>query len=44
MIVEQRRKRPAADPRWQAFSVKLSENIESAENRIPIPTDFSPLQ
>jgi hypothetical protein len=40
----ERRKRLAADPRWQTFSVKLSENIESAENRILIPTDFSPLR
>jgi hypothetical protein len=40
----ERRKKLAADQRWQAFSVKLSENIDSAENRILIPTDFSPLQ
>jgi len=40
----ERRKRLAADPRWQAFSVRLSENIESAQNRILVPTDFSPLQ
>src|SRR5436305_1678237 len=40
----ERRKKLAADPRWQAFSVKLSENIDSAEDRMLIPTDFSPLQ
>jgi hypothetical protein len=40
----ERRSKLAADPRWQAFSVRLSENIESAQNRILIPTDFSPLQ
>jgi len=40
----ERRKRLAADPRWQAFSVQLSENIETAENRILVPTDFSPLR
>jgi len=40
----ERRAKLAADPRWQAFVVKLSENIESAENRILVPTDFSPLR
>ena len=28
----------------QAFLPKLSEYIEQAENRIPAPTDFSPLR
>jgi hypothetical protein len=37
-----RRQQLAADPRWQAFLPRLSENIEQAENRILIPTDFSP--
>ncbi|SQA86979.1 NIPSNAP family protein [Burkholderia gladioli] len=34
----------AADPRWQAFVPRLSELIEQAENRILVPTAFSPLQ
>jgi NIPSNAP len=34
----------AEDPRWRAFVPRLSETIESAENRILLPTDFSPLQ
>jgi hypothetical protein len=40
----ERRKRLAADAQWQAFSPKLSELIESAQNRILVPTDFSPLR
>ena len=39
-----RRQQLADDPRWQAFLPKLSENIEQAENRILLPTDFSPLR
>ena len=39
-----RRQQLADDSRWQAFLPKLSENIEQAENRILVPTDFSPLQ
>lgn len=39
-----RRKALADDPRWQAFTPKLSENIETMENRILLPTDFSPLR
>jgi hypothetical protein len=39
-----RRKTLADDPRWQAFTPKLTENIEGLENRILIPTDFSPLK
>ncbi len=45
--LEDRRKRRqqlADDPFWQAFLPKLSENIEQAENRILLPTDFSPLR
>ena len=38
-----RRLELAEDPRWQAFLPKLSETIEQAENRILLPTDFSPL-
>lgn len=39
-----RRQRLASDPRWQEFLPRLSENIEQAENRILVPTDFSPLR
>ncbi|MGX7000048.1 NIPSNAP family protein [Caballeronia sp. KNU42] len=39
-----RREQLANDSRWQAFLPRLSENIEQAENRILVPTDFSPLQ
>lgn len=39
-----RRQQLADDARWQAFVPKLSENIEQAENRILLPTDFSPLR
>jgi hypothetical protein len=39
-----RRQALAEDPRWQAFIPRLSENIEQAENRILVPTDFSPLR
>lgn len=38
-----RRQQLSDDPRWQAFLPKLSENIEQAENRILLPTDFSPI-
>ncbi len=39
-----RRQQLADDPRWQAFLPKLSENIAQAENKILLPTDFSPLR
>ncbi|MEX3667461.1 NIPSNAP family protein [Paraburkholderia phenoliruptrix] len=39
-----RRQQLADDQRWQEFIPRLSENIESAENRILVPTDFSPLR
>ncbi len=39
-----RRKSLADDPRWQAFTPRLSENIDTMENRILLPTDFSPLR
>ncbi|VVE55578.1 NIPSNAP family protein [Pandoraea anhela] len=38
-----RRAQLAQDKRWQAFIPRLSEWIETAENRILVPTDFSPL-
>jgi len=40
----ERRAKLAADPRWKIFIPKLAELIESAESRILIPTDFSPLR
>ncbi|MDB5851701.1 MAG: domain containing protein [Rhodoferax sp.] len=39
-----RRQRLAADARWQTFVPKLAELIEQADNRILLPTDFSPLR
>ncbi len=39
-----RRQTLAQDPRWQAFIPRLTALIESSENRILSPTDFSPLQ
>ena len=39
-----RRKQLAGDKRWQAFIPQLSELIEQAENRILVPTEFSPLR
>ncbi|AFT88426.1 NIPSNAP family protein [Paraburkholderia phenoliruptrix] len=41
---QRRRQQLADDQRWQEFIPRLSENIESAENRILVPTDFSPLR
>ncbi|WP_250520656.1 MULTISPECIES: NIPSNAP family protein [unclassified Caballeronia] len=38
-----RRQCLAQDSRWQAFIPQLSELIEHAENRILVPTDFSPM-
>ncbi|MEW9308954.1 NIPSNAP family protein [Labrys neptuniae] len=40
----ERRRRLAADPAWQAFTAKLTETIDTLENRILIPTGFSPLR
>ncbi|RWB31623.1 MAG: NIPSNAP family protein [Mesorhizobium sp.] len=39
-----RRRTLSEDVRWRAFILKLTALIESAENRILLPTDFSPLQ
>lgn len=39
-----RRQELAGDPRWQAFTPRLTACIETMENRILLPTDFSPLQ
>ncbi|MCX7354433.1 MAG: NIPSNAP family protein [Alphaproteobacteria bacterium] len=40
----ERRAKLAADPRWKAFTPKIAELIETAESRILLPTDFSPLR
>lgn len=40
----QRRKRLADDERWQAFTPRLSACIEQMDNRILIPTAFSPMK
>lgn len=40
----QRRRALADDARWRTFVPRLSALIESSENRILLPTDFSPLQ
>jgi len=39
-----RRAALASDPRWQDFSPRLAATIESLENRILVPVDFSPLK
>ena len=39
----ERRARLAADPRWQEFSPKIQALIETMENKILLPTAFSPL-
>jgi len=39
-----RRKILAEDPRWREFIPRLTENIESLENRLLLPTDFSPMK
>lgn len=39
-----RRRTLSQDPRWQAFIPRLMALIETAENRILLPTDFSPMQ
>lgn len=39
-----RRARLQADPRWQAVLAKIQPLIHTQQNRILLPTDFSPLQ
>lgn len=39
-----RRQELADDPRWQAFTPRLSACIEAMENRVLKPADFSPLK
>jgi len=40
----QRRARLAETPAWQEFTKRLSPTIETMENRILLPTDFSPMR
>jgi hypothetical protein len=40
----ERRARLGDDPRWQAFLPKIQPLIHTQQNRILIPTPFSPLQ
>ena len=39
-----RRARLAQNPQWQEFTTRLSCTIETMENRILLPTDFSPIK
>jgi len=41
---EQRRARLQQDERWQAFLQKLQPLIHTQQNRILVPTPFSPLR
>ncbi|RZI97797.1 MAG: NIPSNAP family protein [Haliea sp.] len=39
-----RRERLAADPQWQAALPRLRTMLQSMDNRILVPTSFSPIQ
>ena len=41
---EERRARLQADERWQQFLAKIQPLIHTQQNRILVPTAFSPLQ
>ena len=41
---EQRRARLQADPRWKPFLDKIQPLIHTQQNRILVPTPFSPLR
>jgi hypothetical protein len=41
---EERRGRLHVDPRWQAFLPKIQPLIHTQQNRILLPTAFSPLR
>jgi hypothetical protein len=41
---EERRARLQADERWKAFLAKIQPLIHTQQNRILIPTSFSPIQ
>lgn len=39
----ERRARLAGDPRWQAFLPRIQPHIHTQQNRILVPTSFSPI-
>ena len=41
---EERRSRLQADERWTAFLAKIQPLIHTQQNRILLPTSFSPLK
>jgi NIPSNAP len=41
---EERRARLQADARWQAFLAKIQPLIHTQQNRILVPTPFSPIR
>ena len=41
---EERRARLQADPRWQQFLAKVQPLMHTQQNRILVPTAFSPLR
>jgi NIPSNAP protein len=41
---EEKRRRLQADERWQAFLAKVQPLMHTQQNRILVPTSFSPLQ
>jgi NIPSNAP len=41
---EERRARLQADDRWKAFLVKIQPLIHTQQNRILVPTSFSPIR
>ena len=41
---EERRARLQGDPRWQSFLARLQPLLHTQQNRILVPTAFSPLQ
>ena len=41
---EERRARLQADERWKSFLAKIQPLIHTQQNRILVPTSFSPLQ
>jgi hypothetical protein len=41
---EQRRARLQADERWQAFLARIQPLIHTQQNRILVPTGFSPIK
>jgi hypothetical protein len=41
---EEKRARLQADPRWQAFLARVQPLFHTQQNRILVPTSFSPFQ